>query len=275
MKLAVVSINDPNGIGGVESTIKRLSEYAKKDFDVEVFYPEVGFEKLKDFDAVHFHTSPFYMKKWQKQWKELKREHNNIICTYYIYSEANAIRRLAKSVILKQFINKMIVHSQRLKEHYKMLGPKFLFPPVSQEFFNIFKERNPLHPSYLGREDEDKGISKVDKIDGIKIGGNPIDILKETSVLVLPYTHLGKTVDIPLLVLEAMAAGVPVLASKVGELQEILPPECLFEKDSEIEEKIKYLERNFDFIGKALHEKAKEICHIEVVGREYVNFLRK
>jgi len=44
------------------------------------------------------------------------------------------------------------------------------------------------------------------------------DILSDTDILILPYTKLSSTVDIPLLLLEGMAAGCCVLTRAIGDI---------------------------------------------------------
>lgn len=295
MKVAFVQLKKVNTSpsGGIETITSRLADYIKRrgKADIYKFGPSL-FETLEDYDFVHFTISPFQHKNSFLKWYLLKRKVNSAI-TYYSYSELDSIRNLIKKIVVRSFFDFVIVHSKRSEKMYKKIHPDthFLNPPVTRDFFNVYKKRDPEHVSFIGRFSRDKGIDRVLGIKGIRLCGyetdisaemprlisesgatvideNPVDVLGKTSVLVLPYRNLDYTVDRPLVVLEAMAAGIPVLTTDVGELPSLLPEECILKKDENMDKKIKYLQNNFDDVGGELHKRAEEMkFSIDDVGK--------
>ncbi|MGH8262206.1 MAG: glycosyltransferase family 4 protein [Steroidobacteraceae bacterium] len=67
--------------------------------------------------------------------------------------------------------------------------------------------------------------------------GNPVDVLKRHDVLLIPSRYEG----VPLVMLEAMAIGVAVVATDLPGTNSFLPEQCLFPVDE--------LERCFDIIA--------------------------
>lgn len=71
------------------------------------------------------------------------------------------------------------------------------------------------------------------------------DFLSKTDILLLPYTNLKGTLDLPLLLLEGLAAGCVVISTDVGDMVEIIGSDALIAKSSEeMIEKIRNLSRS-------------------------------
>lgn len=289
--------------GGIENIVRRLNDFSRehvKKADLFSFNTDLFSDVLRDYDFVHFTISPFQHKKALLKWYLLGRRIKSAI-TYYNYSKLGTAKNLIKKRAVRSLFDFVIVHSKRTEKIYKEIHPEthFLNPPVTKDFFNVYKKRAPEHISFIGRFSRDKGVDRVLGIKNIVLCGystdisagipelisrskaevtnaRPIDILRKTSVMVLPYRSLNYTVDRPLIVLEAMAAGVPVLTTGIGDLPYILPEECIMKKGEDMRKKIKYLQKNFDSVGKDLHERAMKMgFSIEKVGPEYIRLIEK
>lgn len=69
-----------------------------------------------------------------------------------------------------------------------------------------------------------------------------VEFLSETDILVLPYKNLKGTVELPLLVLEGLAAGCVVLSTDVGDVRSVIDDdECVATSFEEFKEKLKKL----------------------------------
>jgi glycosyltransferase involved in cell wall biosynthesis len=77
-----------------------------------------------------------------------------------------------------------------------------------------------------------------------------LDFISEADILILPYRDLTGTIDLPLLLLEALATGCVVISTDVGDIQNILGiHELIVKSPEEMIERIKSLS-NFGMVKK-------------------------
>lgn len=270
--------------------------------------------RKKEPDVVHFYFSPFTSLQILREWRCLTEIDTRIIVTYYNYRRLDLIKSFVRNKLLQKLANEVIVHSWRSESYFEQIFDKvwFLLPPVSDDFFGLAGKREPSHISYLGRISRDKGIDTILRLanefqTGIIISGytektqesqaldkalqiahsreileysdfSPLNLMRFTKFLLLPYHTLERTVDIPLAVLEAMAAGVPMLVTNIGDLGRILPEACIVDdwNTRQVREKLSYMDENYQEISEVLSQKAKQLgFEIEKIGMDYVDILER
>lgn len=285
MKIAFIRSWDEKQVGGIESIERELRKgFRKLGIKVKVFSSmlSISFKQAKEFDSIICFDSPFgfdYLTK--SRWKEIKRINNNIILVYYTYIKLSKLIKVLKNPILESYANKFVVVSDRMLEMFNGLNVKKILPPVADEYFEIYGKRKPKQISYLGRVDKGKGEEVLKEVWKLKIGGNPVKVLPKTKVLFLPYEYLSKegetgTTDTPVLILEAMVSGIPILSSNIEPITNLLPKECIFNERFEISDKVYHLEKNFKKVGNQLHKKALKLkVDNKSTARKYLEFINE
>ena len=84
-----------------------------------------------------------------------------------------------------------------------------------------------VHPDMLERKTRFQELltqqGLVEKVTWLSFVDNILNLIKNVDLLVVPFLNLDGISDYPLVVLEAMSVGTPIVATDVGSTHEILP----------------------------------------------------
>jgi PST family polysaccharide transporter len=94
-------------------------------------------------------------------------------------------------------------------------------PQLADDFVIHFAGEGPYADTLLAEKQRD---SRMDQLIRIEPWGSPLDIFRQCDVLLIPSRYEG----VPLVMLEAMAFGLPVVASDLSGTRAYLPAGCLF-----------------------------------------------
>lgn len=251
------------------------------------------------YDVVHIYFSPFLnVKFFLRLLKFNLTTDTKVFVNYYNIKTENLFRRTMKRIFLPLLCDKVILPSENMEEFYReeigISNTATLRPIVEDKFFEIESSGEKI--VYFGHARPDKGIDRLISLASEKepvhcyfIQGDetvlerfpdmkekvengeiilhdelPEKALSEAKLAIFPYHNLEKTVDLPLALLESLAAGVPVLTSDIRPLNEYLPEEFLVNdwRDPSIE--------------KANPELCSEgLADIEIKGEEVIREYRK
>ncbi|PSG98648.1 MAG: hypothetical protein BRC29_00795 [Nanohaloarchaea archaeon SW_7_43_1] len=265
MKFAFL-IQDP-GFGGLASMHNRMEEALKDSghhVDNFIVQKEDVINNVRegDYDVVHLYFTPFLNSKFFLRLLKFNiLSDTQIFVNYYNIKPENLFRRTVKRTFLPLLCDKVILPSENMEEFYrdeiKISNTSTLRPIVEDKFFDIESSNDKI--VHFGHARPDKGIDRLmymaseehpvhcyfiqddetvlkrfpemkEKIGNGEIflhEGLPEKALSEAKLAVFPYHNLEKTVDLPLALLESLAAGIPVLTSDIRPLNEYLPDEFL------------------------------------------------
>lgn len=300
-------IQEP-GIGGLASMHDRLEEVLEENghqVDKFIVQKEDVIEKIKkeDYDVAHLYFTPFLNPKFFLRLLKFNIISNTqVFVNYYNIKPENTFRKAAKRFLLPLTCDKVILPSDNMEKFYTddigINNTATLRPIVENKFYEVDRRGDKV--IYFGHSREDKGIDRLldfasedypvycffiqdrdhvlnqyprirEKIEDKKIfleDGMPVEALSEAKVSLFPFHHLESTVDLPLALIESLAAGVPVLTSDIEPLNSYLPEDFLVSdwQNENIEKRIEKLDST------EYREKAKETAQkMKVDGKSVLN----
>lgn len=219
--------------------------------------------KEGDYDVVHLYFTPFLNSKFFLRLLKFNLlSDKKIFVNYYNIKPENTFRRTMKRIFLPLLCDKVLLPSKNMEAFYReeigISNTAILRPIVEDKFFDV--EPSGDNIIYFGHARPDKGIDRVmeisseeepvhcyfiqptehildvhpkmeEKIKNREIilheNEMPIDALSNAKLSLFPFHNLNKTVDIPLALVESLAAGVPILTSDLPPLNHYLPEEFL------------------------------------------------
>lgn len=266
--------------------------------------------KNSDYDVVHLYFTPFLnIKFFLRLLKFNLLSGTQVFVNYYNIKPENIFRRVVKRTFLPLLCDKVILPSENMEKFYRneigINNTATLRPIVEDKFYNIESDGDEV--IYFGHSRPDKGIDRLldfaskehqvhcffiqdrdyvfdqypdmrDKIERGEIVWRdelPAPALKDAKVALFPFHHLESTVDLPLALIESLAAGVPVLTSNIEPMKSYLPEEFLvsdWSKDN-IEKRIENLDSK-DCREKARETAAKMKVNGESVMKSYLEIIR-
>lgn len=272
MKFAFL-IQEP-GLGGLASMHDRLAEVLEDnghEVDKLIVQKDNVINKVKegDYDVAHLYFTPFLNPKFFLKLLNFNLfSDTQVFVNYYNIKPENIFRRIVKRTFLPLLCDKVILPSENMEKFYRneigINNTATLRPIVEDKFFEIESEGNKI--IHFGHARPDKGIDRLieiaskdkpihcyfiqdnetvlerfpamkRKIENEKMvlhDSLPEKALSEAKIAVFPYHNLGKTVDLPLALLESLAAGIPTLTSDIKPLNNYLPEEFLVDDWSNV-----------------------------------------
>lgn len=251
------------GIGGLASMHDRLKEALEKrghEVDKFIVQDEDVLSKVEnsDYDVVHLYFTPFLkLKFFLRLLKFNLFSDKKVFVNYYNIKPENIIRRVVKRAMLPVVCTEVLLPSKNMEEFYReeigISNTATLRPIVEEKFYNLEAEGDKI--IYFGHSRPDKGIDRLMEISSRETPVHcyfiqdeehvfqehpgleekveeksivlhdelPEDALYEAGVALFPFYNLEKTVDLPLALLESLAAGVPVLTSDLPPMNQYLP----------------------------------------------------
>lgn len=146
----------------------------------------------------------------------------------------------------------------------QIIGYSFPHRPDSTVWHSILKAQK--HITYIP-SDLEEPISSEKKLR---------DYLLSSDIVLLPYTSLANTLDMPLLFLEAIAALAIVVTTEVGSIKSLAPnPDLVLDKDVSAKELYKTLtdliEGDIEAERQKVYKKRQDLpIHLDEVGETYL-----
>lgn len=230
----------------------------------------IGKVRKNDYDVVHLYFTPFLnLRFFLRLLKFNLLSDKQVFVNYYNIKPENLFRRTMKRTFLPLLCYKVILPSRNMEEFYRdVIGidnTATLRPIVEDKFYNIESDGDKV--IYFGHARDDKGIDRIisiaskenpihcyfiqkkelvydlfpeikEKVTEEKIilhDELPVKALSEAKVSLFPFHNLEKTVDIPLALVESLAAGVPVLTSDISPVNDLVPEEMIVENWEKID----------------------------------------
>lgn len=281
MKFAFL-IQEP-GLGGLASMHDRLQKALEEEgheVDKLIVQKEGVISKVTegDYDVAHLFFTPFLnIKFFFKLLRFNTLSDTRVFVNYYNIKPENFFRRTMKRIFLPLLCDTVVLPSKNMEKFYQqnigISNTATLRPIVEDKFFEIESRGDNI--IYFGHSRPDKGIDRIielasddypihcyfiqdkehvfnqypemkEKIEEEKIIWRdelPAKALSNAKVALFPFHNLKKTVDLPLALIESLAAGVPVLTSDLSPLNQHLPEDFLIKEwnDQEVGERIEKL----------------------------------
>ncbi|MFB6209880.1 MAG: glycosyltransferase [Candidatus Nanohaloarchaea archaeon] len=272
------------GLASMHTRMKEALERRGHEVDKLVVQEEdvIGKVEEGDYDVVHLYFTPFLNLKFFVRILKLNlTSSEKVFVNYYNIKPENLFRRIVKRTFLPLLCTLVVLPSENMENFYReeigIDNTATLRPIVEEKFYEIESEGDNI--IYFGHSRPDKGIDRLIEIasedmkihtyfiqDRERVYGQhpeieqkieegsivwrdemPEDALREAKVSLFPFHHLQSTVDLPLALIESLAAGIPVLTSDIAPVNEYLPEEFLVEDWSRenIEQRIEKIDSDF------------------------------
>lgn len=201
----------------------------------------------------------------------------NIDMKEEFYSSSTKITLIPRGVDIKDFSlrskNKILLNKYFISSDDKIILTVANLVPVKgievliEAFEQLYHEQTNIHLFIVGDNDNDYGRKLGNKVNNSKLQKqiyftgkkqNVIDYYSIADIFVLPTLNEGRREGCPVALLEAMACELPILASNISGVMDILKdfPECLFEAGNTLDLKNSLKKLLFSFNEKTKKTRA-------------------